>query len=94
MNILDRISDRVPPYVALIPVCVGVFVAADDQTVIVTVLPQIMLDMEVPITEIDHASWAITGYLLGYLGRVCRSSGAFPTCGDTAVFTSCRSWHS
>ena len=67
MNLLNRISDRVPPYVALIPVCVGVFVAADDQTVIVTVLPRIMLDMEVPITEIDHASWAITGYLLGYL---------------------------
>ena len=67
LNILNRISDRVPPYVALIPVCVGVFVAADDQTVIVTVLPQIMLDMEVPVTELDHASWAITGYLLGYL---------------------------
>ena len=67
MNILNRISERVPPYVALIPVCVGVFVAADDQTVIVTVLPQIMLDMEVPVTELDHASWAITGYLLGYL---------------------------
>ena len=67
MNILNRISDRVPPYVALIPVCVGVFVAADDQTVIVTVLPQIMLDMEVPVTELDRASWAITGYLLGYL---------------------------
>ena len=67
VNILDRISQRVPPYVALIPVCFGVFVAADDQTVIVTVLPQIMLDMEVPVTELDHASWAITGYLLGYL---------------------------
>ena len=26
-----------------------------------------MLDMEVPVTELDHASWAITGYLLGYL---------------------------
>ena len=67
MNILNRISERVPPYVALIPVCFGVFVAADDQTVIVTVLPQIMLDMDVPVTELDHASWAITGYLLGYL---------------------------
>ena len=67
MNLLDRISNRVPPYVALIPVCVGGFVAADDQTVIVTVLPQIMLDMEVPVTELDRASWAITGYLLGYL---------------------------
>jgi MFS family permease len=53
--------------VALIPVCVGVFIAADDQTVVVTVLPRIMLDMNVPVTELDRASWTITGYLLGYL---------------------------
>lgn len=67
MNALNRFSERVPPYVALIPVCVGVFIAADDQTVVVTVLPRIMLDMEVQMTEFDHASWTITGYLLGYL---------------------------
>ena len=48
----------------------GVFVAADDQTVIVTVLPQIMLDMEVQITELDRASWTITGYLLGYVAAM------------------------
>jgi len=55
------------PYIALIPICAGVFVAADDQTVVVTVLPQIMLDMRVPITELDTASWTITAYLLGYV---------------------------
>lgn len=48
----------------------GVFVAADDQTVIVTVLPQIMLDLEVQITELDRASWTITGYLLGYVAAM------------------------
>ena len=52
---------RVPPYVALIPVCAGVFIAADDQTVIVTVLPEIMLDMKIPINELDRASWTVTG---------------------------------
>lgn len=63
-------------YLALIPVCAGVFIAADDQTAIVTVLPRVMLDMKVPPTELDRASWTITGYLLGYvaampfLGRV------------------------
>ena len=70
MNFLNRVSGRVPPYVALIPICIGVFVAADDQTVIVTVLPQIMLDMEVQVTELSHASWTITGYLLGYLAAM------------------------
>ncbi len=62
-----RVSSRASPYVALTPVLVGVFIAADDQTVVVTVLPQIMLDMRVTVTELDRVSWTITGYLLGYL---------------------------
>ena len=45
----------------------GVFIAADDQTVVVTVLPEIMLDMKVQISELGRASWTITGYLLGYV---------------------------
>ena len=61
---------RIPPYVALIPVCAGVFIAADDQTVIVTVLPEIMLDMKIPINELDRASWTVTGYLLGYVAAM------------------------
>ncbi len=52
------------------PICVGVFIAADDQTVIVTVLPQIMLDLKVQITELSRASWTITGYLLGYVAAM------------------------
>ena len=60
-------SKRISPYVALIPVCAGVFVAADDQTVVVTVLPEIIREMEIRPSELDRASWTITGYLLGYL---------------------------
>ena len=65
-----RAGTRIPPYLALVPVCAGVFIAADDQTVVVTVLPQIMVDMKVPVTELDRASWTITGYLLGYLAAM------------------------
>ena len=61
---------RISPYVALIPVCAGVFIAADDQTVVVTVLPQIIKDMNILPTELDRASWTITGYLLGYLAAM------------------------
>ena len=62
-----QVSKRISPYVALIPVCAGVFVAADDQTVVVTVLPEIIREMEIRPSELDRASWTITGYLLGYL---------------------------
>ncbi len=54
----------------LIPVFFGIFIAADDQTVIVTVLPEIMLDLKVQINELDRASWTITGYLLGYVAAM------------------------
>ena len=55
---------------ALLPVFIGVFIAADDQTVIVTVLPEIMFDLRVQINELDRASWTITGYLLGYVAAM------------------------
>jgi MFS family permease len=68
---MNSISTRnLSPYVALGPILLGVFIAADDQTVVVTVLPQIMLDMKVTVTELDRASWTITGYLLGYLAAM------------------------
>ena len=47
-------------------VCLGVFTTALDQTVVVTALPSVMLDLKIPLSEIDDASWIITGYLLGY----------------------------
>ena len=61
---------RMRSYAALTAVFAGVFVAADDQTVVVTVLPQIMLDLKLAVTELDHTSWIITGYLLGYVAAM------------------------
>lgn len=55
---------------AMTAVFAGVFVAADDQTVVVTVLPQIMLDLKLTVTELGHTSWVITGYLLGYVAAM------------------------
>ncbi len=64
------IGSRTQSYVALTAVFAGVFVAADDQTVVVTVLPQIMLDLNLTVVELDHTSWIITGYLLGYVAAM------------------------
>ena len=61
---------RMRSYVALTAVFAGVFVAADDQTVVVTILPWIMLDLKLTVTELDHTSWIITGYLLGYIAAM------------------------
>lgn len=46
--------------------CAGVFLAALDQTMVVTVLPSILQGLRIPLTRLDSASWIVTGYLLGY----------------------------
>ena len=54
----------------------GVFIAADDQTSIVAVLPPIINDLGITVDDFYRSSWVINGYLLGYiialpvLGRV------------------------
>ncbi len=55
------------PYVQLIPILIGLFFASDDQTVVVTILPKIMLDLRIGIGELEKAAWTITGYLIGYV---------------------------
>ncbi|MBV9713626.1 MAG: MFS transporter, partial [Ktedonobacteraceae bacterium] len=52
---------------ALTIACIGVFFTALDQTVVVTALPQIITDLHIPITRLDHAAWIISAYLLGFV---------------------------
>jgi len=44
-----------------------VFLAALDQTVILTAIPEMLRDVNVSLTQLDQASWIVTGYLLGYV---------------------------
>ena len=46
--------------------CLGVFSTALDQTVVVTALQRVMLDLELPLSDLDQASWIITAYLISY----------------------------
>ncbi|MDQ2885239.1 MAG: MFS transporter [Chloroflexota bacterium] len=52
---------------ALTIACIGVFFTALDQTVVVTALPQIINDLQIPITQLDRASWIVSAYLLGFV---------------------------
>ena len=55
-----------PAPMILTVVGLGAFVTALDQTVVVTALPSLMLDLKISLTQLDRASWIITAYLLGY----------------------------
>ena len=59
-------SRTLPPPLILAVVGLGAFVTTLDQTVVVTVLPSLMLDLKISLTQLDQASWIITAYLLGY----------------------------
>ena len=66
----------VSPYLILAVTCSGIFLAALDQMVVITALPDIMVDIKVPVTELNQAAWIVIGYLLGFtvamplMGRV------------------------
>lgn len=51
---------------AMVALCVAVFVAALDQTMVLTVMPSIMKSLYISVRDINDAGWIITGYLLGY----------------------------
>ena len=64
---INKIRSKISTFGVLFPVCLAVFIAADDQTVIATIFPPIMKDLQINISDIDKAAWTITGYLLGYI---------------------------
>ncbi len=63
----DAAGMRKQAIAALTVACISVFITALDQTVVVTALPQIITDLQIPITQIDHAAWIISAYLLGFV---------------------------
>lgn len=54
------------PVALLVVLCTGIFLAALDQTVVVTALRSIIFELGIAFTSIDQAAWIVNGYLLGY----------------------------
>jgi len=54
-------------FLAMLAACTTVFLTALDQTVVVTALPQIIVDLQISVSQLDRAAWIISGYLLGYV---------------------------
>jgi MFS family permease len=51
---------------AMVVLCVAVFVAALDQTMVLTVMPSIMRSFYISVRDLNDAGWIITAYFLGY----------------------------
>jgi MFS family permease len=64
--IKNRFKKTSSPTLILAVICLGIFVAALDQTVVYGALPGMMVDIQLPVTKLDQASWIVIGYFLGY----------------------------
>ena len=67
-------------------VALAVFFTALDQTVVATVLPDVMVDLRIPVSKLDQASWIITGYLLGYTVVIPLAARLADTHGHAVLF--------
>ncbi|HLZ70403.1 MAG TPA: MFS transporter [Dehalococcoidia bacterium] len=83
-------SRRRSPAWLLLLVGAGIFFGTLDQTVVVTVLADILKDLRLPINrDLGKAPWVVTGYLLGYtiaMPIVGRVADVF---GRVRVFAAC-----
>lgn len=57
----------VPARLVLLVVSLGIFVGGVDQYVIASILPKMLDDLGVPPSDLARASWAVTGYILGFV---------------------------
>lgn len=57
-----------PPWLVLAVVAFGVFIAADDLTVVTTMLRQMIVDFEITLPDgVDDAAWIVDVYLIAYV---------------------------
>ncbi len=74
---------------AVLAASAAVFLTALDQTVVVTALPRIIVDLQIPVTQLDRAAWIISGYLLGYVIAMPLMGRVSDMYGRRRIFITC-----
>jgi EmrB/QacA subfamily drug resistance transporter len=81
---------RMNPYVVLALVAFGVFIAADDLTVVSTMLVQMLKDLDISVqTQLDEAAWIVNAYLIAYVVTMPFMGRVSDIFGRRLVFVTC-----
>jgi len=73
----------------LLLVGAAVFVGTLDQTVVVTILPKIINELDLPVSRFGEATWIVNGYLLGYAVALPIAGSLADAYGHIRVFVLC-----
>ncbi len=76
-------------FLAMLAACSVVFLTALDQTVVVTALPKIIIDLSITVQQLDRAAWIVSGYLLGFIIAMPLMGRISDMYGRRAVFLIC-----
>ncbi|MCL4299369.1 MAG: MFS transporter [Anaerolineae bacterium] len=83
-------EDTTYAYLVLALVAFGVFIAADDLTVISTMLPQMIFDFEIPLPSgLDDAAWIVSSYLITHVVAMPLLGRVSDIYGRRFIFISC-----
>ncbi len=78
------------PWLILAVMCVPVFIGALDLTVVSAFLPELIVELELPLqTALDDAAWILSGYLLAYTVSMTFMGRVSDLVGRRAVYVIC-----
>jgi MFS family permease len=87
---LSNSGRRINPWVVLALACIPVFVGSLDLTIVSAFLPEIIVNLELPVqTVLDDAAWIVTGYLLAYTISMILMGRASDLIGRRRAFIIC-----
>lgn len=87
---LSTSGRRINPWLVLALACIPVFVGSLDLTIVSAFLPEIIVNLELPVqTVLDDAAWIVTGYLLAYTISMILMGRASDLIGRRRAFIIC-----
>lgn len=81
---------KVNPWLVLAVICVPVFIGSLDLTVVSAFLPELIIELELPLqSALDDAAWILSGYLLAYTVSLTFMGRVSDLLGRRAVYVVC-----